>query len=124
MHVEPIKRIGPPTPINVRGTEYDLSVPLSATPAPAWRRAFQTPSEWKEPCHPSRIVVKDRSLLFTSEEALVRQWIQLIDEWIAAANHQCAERPESEVRRQVSQDEEQRERQRRLQEAAERYRHL
>jgi hypothetical protein len=122
--MEPIKRIGPPTPIDVRGTEYDLSVPLSATPSPAWRRAFQAPEAWKEPCHPSRIVVKDRSLLFTSDEALVRQWVQLIDEWIAAANHQCAERPEAELRREVVEDAEQRERQRRLQEATERYKNL
>jgi hypothetical protein len=44
-----IKRIGPPTPINGRGSEYDLSVPLNATPSQLWRRAFQAPDDWKEP---------------------------------------------------------------------------
>ena len=122
--MEPIKRIGPPTPTDVRGTEYDLSVPLSAAPPPAWRRAFQEPTDWKEPCHPSRIVVKDRCLLFTSEEALVRQWVQLIDEWIAAANQRCAERPTSELQGTMDGDARERERQRRLQEAAQRYRDL
>ena len=123
MHVEPIKRIGPPTPINVRGTEYDLSVPLSATPAPAWRRAFQAPPEWKEPCHPSRIVVKDRALLFTSEEALVRQWIQLIDEWIAAANDACAQSAVA-ARQAVDRNGDEREHERQLREATERYKDL
>lgn len=122
--MEPIKRIGPPTPIGVRGTEYDLSVPLNAMPSPDWRRAFQAPENFKEPCHPSRVTVKDRALMFTSEESDVRLWIQLIDEWIAAANQACADRPESATRREIAQTEDERERQRRLQEATERYKNL
>ena len=84
--MDEIKRIGPPIPIVVRGSEYDLSVALNATPSPAWRRTFQAPDEWKEPYHPSRITVKNRALIFTSEEALVPLWIGQIDKWIAAAN--------------------------------------
>lgn len=122
--MEPIRRIGPPTPIGVRGTEYDLTVSLSATPSVDWRRTFQAPENWKEPCHPSRITVKDRTLTFRSEETDVRLWIQLIDEWIAAANQKLADRPESVTRRHVDQTEEERERQRRLQEATERYKDL
>lgn len=122
--MDPIKRVGPPVPIDVRGTEYDLSVPLSATPSAEWRRAFQTPDEWKDPCHPSRIKVKDRSLIFTSEETQVGLWIQLIDTWIAAANGKCADLPASLTRRQAVQDEQAQERLRRIQEATERFRDL
>ena len=120
----PVKWIGPPTPLDVRGTEYDLSVPLSATPSADWRRAFQAPDEWKDPCHPSRIRVKDRSLIFTSEERQVGLWIQLIDQWITAANRKCEDLPASLTRQQVVQEEEARERQRRLHEATERFRDL
>jgi hypothetical protein len=86
-----IKRVGPPVPIDVRGSVYELSVALNATPSPAWRRLFQAPDEWTEPCHPSRITVKQRSLIFSSEEARVPVWIQQIDKWIAAANLKHAE---------------------------------
>src|SRR5581483_5375799 len=86
-----IVRTGPPVPIAVRGAEYDLSVTLNATPSPAWRRMFEAPAEWKEPCHPSRITVKQRMLIFTSEEARVRLWIEQIDQWMAAANQKCAD---------------------------------
>lgn len=122
--MDPIKRIGPPTPIDVRGTEYDLSVPLNATPSADWRRTFHAPDEWKDPCHPSRIRVKDRSLLFTSEEAQVGLWIQLIDEWISAANRKCADLPESLTRQQAMQDEQERERLHRLRDAMERFKDL
>ncbi len=122
--MNPIKRIGPPTPIDVRGTEYDLSVPLNATPSADWRRTFQAPDEWKDPCHPSRIRVKDRSLIFTSEEGQVSLWIQLIDDWISAANRRCADLPESLTKHQAVQDEHERERLRRLREATERFKDL
>jgi hypothetical protein len=89
--MDEIKRIGPPIPIVVRGSEYELSVALNATPSPAWRRTFQAPDDWKEPCHPSRITVRNRALTFTSEEALVPLWIEQIDKWIAAANQKCSE---------------------------------
>jgi hypothetical protein len=88
---EEIKRVGPPIPIDVRGSVYELSVALNANPSPAWRRLFQAPEEWTEPCHPSRITVKQRALVFSSEEARVPVWIQQIDKWIAAANLKHAE---------------------------------
>jgi hypothetical protein len=86
-----IVRIGPPVPIAVRGSEYQLSVTLNATPSPEWRRIFQAPDEWTEPCHPSRITVKHRTLTFTSEEARIRVWMEQIDKWIAAANQKRAD---------------------------------
>ena len=122
--MEPIKRIGPPTPTAVRGGDYDLIVPLSATPGVDWRRAFHAPENWTEPCHPSRVTVKDRALMFTSEESHVRLWIQLIDKWIAAANEACADRPGSVARQQVDRNDDERERERRLLEATERYKDL
>ena len=86
-----ITRIGPPTVIGVCDAVYDLSVPLNATPYVDWRRTFQAPEEWKEPYHPSRIKVKNRALIFTSEESRVGPWIQWIDQWITAANAKCAD---------------------------------
>jgi hypothetical protein len=119
--MEPIKRIGPPTPTGVRGTEYELTVPLNATPSTEWRRTFQAPEEWKDPCHPSRITVRNRSLVFASEERHVGLWIQLIDQWITAANQKLADSPESVTRQQVAQAEQEREQVRRLDEATERF---
>ena len=121
--MEPIKRIGPPTPTGVRGGEYDLSVPLSGLPGPKWRRAFHAPENWKEPCHPSRVTVKDRTLLFTSEDSFVRVWIQLIDEWIAAANDACAQSAVV-ARQDVDRNGDEREHERQLREATERYKDL
>ena len=117
--MSPIKRIGPPTPIAVRGTEYELSVPLNATPSRDWRRAFQAPAEWKEPRHPSRITVKDRALTFTSMQPQVNLWIQLIDEWIDAATRTCADLQDSAIRRQAALDEQERDRLSQLHEATE-----
>jgi hypothetical protein len=122
--MEPIKRIGPPTPKAVRGDDYDLTVPLSGTPSADWRRTFHEAENWKEPCHPSRVTVKDKALMFTSEESHVRLWIQLIDEWIGVANAACVARPESAARRQSAQLEDKRDERRRLEEAAERYKDL
>ena len=122
--MEPIKRIGPPTPTGVRGGEYDLSVPLSGLPGPRWRRAFHAPENWKEPCHPSRVTVKDRALMFTSEDSFVRMWIQLIDEWIAAANDACAGKAAVVTRQEVDRNGDEREHERQLREATERYKDL
>ena len=123
--MERIKRMGPPTPTNVRRGEYDLSVLLSARPSQSWRRAFHTPDRWTEPCHPSRVTVKDAALMFTSEEAHVRLWIELIDEWIAAANDACTECAASEARRLVDQENaDEIDRSRQLREATERFKDL
>jgi len=89
--MDEITRTGPPIPIAVRGSEYQLSVTLNASPSREWRRVFQAPDEWTEPCHPSRITVKHRELIFTSEEARVRVWMEQIDKWIAAANRKRAD---------------------------------
>ena len=116
-----IKRIGPPVPIVARGAEFDLSVALNATPSFEWRRTFHAPEEWKEPCHPSRITVKDRALLFTSEEALVPLWIEQIDRWIAAANQKHSEVASSVATQDVADVDDRR---RRLQEVTERFKDL
>jgi hypothetical protein len=111
-----IKRIGPPTPINGRGSEYDLSVPLNATPSQLWRRAFQAPDHWKEPFHPSRITIKHRALLFTSEDCRVPLWMALIDTWIASANERDARGTGSTAGLQATETEDMSARQRGLQE--------
>jgi hypothetical protein len=65
--------------------------------------------------------VKGRALLFTSEEAHLGSWMRWIDEWIVAANGQTAAMPDASLSRQVAQEEEAREQQRRLEEATERF---
>lgn len=120
-HMDEIKRIGPPVPIGVRGSEYHLSVALNSTPSPGWRRAFQSPDEWKEPCHPSRITVKNRVLIFTSEEVRVQLWIEQIDKWIVAANQKYADVTASAARREVAGVDDQRPR---LQEVTDRLKDL
>lgn len=122
--MEPIKRIGPPTPQGMRGGEYALSMPLNAMPSAQWRRAFHAPERWEEPYHPSRVTVKGRELLFASEESRVRQWIQLIDGWIAAANDACAQQPTSSVNLDDERAEEERQRQHEMRAATERYKDL
>jgi hypothetical protein len=89
--MDKIVRTGPPIPTAVRGSEYELTVALNATPSPEWRRVFQAPEEWSEPCHPSRITVKHRTLIFTSEEGRIRVWVEQIDKWIDAANRKRAD---------------------------------
>jgi hypothetical protein len=54
--------------------------------------------------------VKDRTLTFTSDQPQVSLWIQLIDEWIDAANRTCADLQDSATRRQAAQDEQERDR--------------
>ena len=105
--MDEIVRTGPPIPIAVRGSEYELSVALNATPSPGWRRAFEAPDEWSEPCHPSRITVKNRMLIFKSEEARVRQWMEQIDKWIAAANRERAARATPAIARGDADDQRQ-----------------
>ena len=41
--MDEITRVGPPIPIAVRGSEYQLSVTLNATPSPEWRRILNRP---------------------------------------------------------------------------------
>jgi hypothetical protein len=91
VHMDEIKRTGPPIPIAARGGVYELSVALNATPSREWRRVFQAPDERTEPCHPTRITVRDRALIFASEEARVPLWMEQIDKWIDAANRKRAD---------------------------------
>jgi hypothetical protein len=119
--MDEIMRTGPPIPIAVRGSGYELSVTLNATPSPEWRRIFQAPEEWREPCHPSRITVKHRMLIFTSEEARVRVWIEEIDKWIAAANRKRAGMATSVTPREGVGEDDQRQR---IQEMSERLKDL
>ena len=65
--------------------------------------------------------MKNRSLVFTSEERHVGLWIQLIDQWITAANQKVADSPESVTKLQAAQAEQDREQVRRLDEATERF---
>ena len=119
--MDPIRRTGPPTPTDVRGDVYDVSVPLSAIPSYAWRRTFEAPAEWQDPWHPSRIRVKGHTLHFTSDEMRLGQWIEWIDRWIDAANKQLGDAPNHSGGRESVQDDQAQERLRRLQEATERF---
>ena len=95
--MDDIRRIGPATPVNRRASGIDLSVPLNATPTRAWWRIFESPDEWQEPCHPSRITMKYREMLFTSEEWRIPLWTTEIDKWITLANQRHGEDVQSRV---------------------------
>ena len=95
--MDDIRRIGPATPISRRGSDLDLSVPLNATPIRIWWRTFQSPDEWQEPYHPSRIKMKYRALLFTCEEWQISLWMTAIDKWITLANQRHGEYAQSRV---------------------------
>lgn len=116
--MDDIRRIGPATPINVRGSAIDLSVPLNARPTRAWWKTFQDPDEWQEPCHPSRITMKYRALVFTSEEWQIPRWMTGIDKWITLANQRHASIPGPTAGPQAAEPEGVDERRHSLQDAA------
>ena len=95
--MDDIRRVGPVTPIGRQGAGIELSVPLNATPTRTWWRIFESPDEWKEPCHPSRITMKHRAMLFTCEEWRIPLWTTEIDRWIALANQRYGQHVQSQV---------------------------
>ncbi len=122
--MEEIKRTGPPKPVDVRGTGYRLRVPLNTSPQPEWVGFFQDPPEWTSMCHPKLIDVEGNALEFVSDEATVPTWIQYIDRWIEAANRKYLEYLESLRRKESARADAVRERQRQLEEAAEKFKKL
>jgi hypothetical protein len=122
--MEEIKRDGPPKPVDVRGTDFRLRVPLNISPRPEWVRFFQDPSEWTSMCHPKLIDVEGDALEFVSDEGTAPTWIQYIDRWIDGANRRYAEYVESLRGKETARAEAARERQRQLEEAAEKFKKL
>ena len=79
-----IKRITAPKTMD--GSRWEVG--LSAVPSPAWLEFFkqsgEAPSFSASP-RPQRVTFDRASVVFKSDEDHVEQWIEAIDEWIAAA---------------------------------------
>ncbi len=123
---EQIRRVGPPQATGVENDIFTWRVPLSENPPTAWAAFFGSARESTSVCQPGGVVIttRDQTLVFKSEKAHVREWIQHIDKWIEAANAATIKQ-EEEVKRQrtVAQDRAH-ERERRLREANEEFKNL
>jgi hypothetical protein len=123
--MDEIRRTGPPKAVDARDAEIRVCVPLNESPSPEWVHFFQEfPSEWTTMAHPKLIDVELNALYFTSSEQYFAEWIRYIDRWIADANARYREYLDSLRRKQEAMDREDRERQRRIQEATEKLRGL
>jgi hypothetical protein len=74
--------------------------------------------------HPKLIDVEGTDLVFASQERLFADWLRLIDIWIRDANRQYQEYLEGFRRKQERVEQDELERQRRIQEATEKLRGL
>lgn len=123
--MDEIKRIGSPRAIDTKGDEITVSVPLNVPPSPEWVHFFREfPSEWTSMCHPKLIDVEGSELIFTSTERYFADWIRLIDKWIGDANRQYQDYLGRLRRNHLREEEQERERQRRIEEASEKLRGL
>ncbi len=123
--MEEIKKIGSPRAISTKGNQITVAVPLNASPSPEWVHFFREfPSEYTSMCHPKLIDVEGTALVFSSEERHFADWIRLIEKWIGDANRQYQEYLGTLRGKRERHMEEERESQRRIQEATEKLRGL
>jgi hypothetical protein len=61
-------------------------VQLSATPSREWRELFKTIAEFATTVVPRRLEFDRACVVFPSDEAHVKPWIEAIDKWFAATN--------------------------------------
>jgi len=87
----PIERTAGPHPIGEQGGAFTWMVPLSALPSREWMKLFNTPREPNETYMPSLVSFRDRGMVFPASEERIKEWMQHIDQWIAAANDGVAE---------------------------------
>ena len=121
---EEIKRSGPPKASDLKGEEFTWSIPLSQPPSREWSRIFSEPAETTAVCHPKRLGMMHQALVFKCEEAHLPAWIEHIDKWIAGANTALAAQEEADKRRRAEQLRQEEDKQRRLQEANEKFKGL
>ena len=121
---EEIKRSGPPKASDLKGEEFTWSIPLSQPPSREWSRIFSEPAETTAVCHPKRLGMMHQALVFKCEEAHLPAWIEHIDKWIAGANAALAAQEEADKRRRAEQLRQEEDKQRRLQEANEKFKGL
>jgi len=94
-----IRRTSAPTTKN--GDEWEVTI--SGHPTREWWRFFQKPSETATLADSSRVGFNGFAMTFRSPEDRVRHWIEMIDQWIAAANESCRQvRSEKSQRQQDS----------------------
>ncbi|MGH2668398.1 MAG: hypothetical protein ACRDH5_04635 [bacterium] len=61
-------------------------VQLSATPSREWRELLKTSGDSSSTVVPRRLEFDRACVVFQSDEANVRPWIESIDKWIASTN--------------------------------------
>lgn len=95
-----IRRTGPPTPRDIKGTIVTWTVPINATPPKAWLEYFVRTKDRSILCTPEHVRFYLGTMIFDSAEADVRNWIEFIEKWVASANQRYAEqlRQEQAVR--------------------------
>ena len=121
---EEIKRSGPPKARDLKGDEFTWSIPLSQPPSREWSRIFSEPAETTAVCHPKRLGMMHQALVFKCDETHLPAWIEHIDKWIAGANTALAAQEEADKRRRAEQLRQEEDKQRRLQEANEKFKGL
>ena len=121
---EEIKRTGPPKASDLKGDEFTWSVPLSQPPSREWSRCFAEPAETTVLCHPKRLGMMHQALVFKCEEEHLPTWVQYIDRWIMGANAALAAQEDADKRRRAEQLRQEEDKQRRMQEANEKFKGL
>lgn len=86
-----IRRTGPPTPRDIKGRIVTWTVPINASPPKAWLEYFVRTKDQSILCNPDRVRFYLGTMIFDSEEANVRDWIEFLEKWIASANLRYAE---------------------------------
>ena len=100
--MDKILRIGPPRAVGVSDGLYSFVVPLNEVPAAHWIYSFKLATPVAPEYDPERIVFdRQHGLLFETEEALVPDWIEHIDLWIASANTRVAANETAEEKRRA-----------------------
>ncbi len=121
---EQIKRAGPPKATDLKGEEFNWTVPLSEAPTRDWSKVFSEPTETTVMCHPKKLGMMHQALVFKCEEPNLATWIQHIDTWIAEANRVMGEIEEREKQKKAEQTRQDEEKKRRIEAVNEKYRSL
>src|SRR3989338_3591517 len=120
---EEIKRNGSPKATDLKGEEFTFTVTLSEPPSKEWSRLFGDPdhAETTPLCSPKRVGMMHQAIVFKSEEANVAERDQHLDRREARASRGRAEQEVAEKKRKATELRLQEEKQKRIQEANERF---
>ncbi len=119
-----IKRLGPPSPRDVKGRLFTWTIPLSAAPPPPWKSFFTATKDRGIICSPDRVRFYLATLIFESDEANVPTWVEFIDRWMGSANERFTKYDEEQRLSRAAREEQQKDSAQRLRDAAEKFKHL